>query len=377
MNVLHLTGDTEDSGGILSVLRALDGELSEVGVKQSVWVHEGFEETRQPALNLLRSKWVCGFHPNHARLVWSSFLAFFELHRILKKGSIDVIHAHSQGTLLVGLLANRILRRQMIYTNHAYSARKSLYRTASRLPGVVTVSLTPNMVSYYGFDGRNRNAVQIVSECSTRRFFELPLKQRPNRNGGPIKLIGLGTIMRWKKWHLILNALKLLDPAERKHFRFELFGGRSMVGDSPAYARELEEGIRMNRMEENMMLRGTTPDVVSKLEDADWFVLPSTNEPCSVALVEALAMGKPAIVSESGGNVDIVRAGKTGLFFRQDDERSLADAFRRLLAEPQPPCPAEAIRDSVHMRTPQVVAKQYLDLYREMTGSMSDRGGRR
>ena len=51
-----------------------------------------------------------------------------------------------------------------------------------------------------------------------------------------------------------------------------------------------------------------THQVADVVAAADWFVLPSTHEPCSVALIEALALGVPVIASASGGNVDIVQA---------------------------------------------------------------------
>ena len=46
---------------------------------------------------------------------------------------------------------------------------------------------------------------------------------------------------------------------------------------------------------DQVQLKGSTNQVNEKLQAADLFITPSTNEPCSVALMEALALGQPAL----------------------------------------------------------------------------------
>lgn len=377
MNVLHLTGDNEDAGGILSVLRSLDAEFSHLGVAQSVWVNQSFRETRTPALNLFRSKHVCGFHPSYLRLMWSAVRASFELRQVLEHHHIDIIHAHSQGTILAGILANRRLQRGMVFTNHAYARNRRLYRYVSRLPGMHTVSLTPNMAKYYGLSRKNAVRNHIISECCAREFFDRPLADGQSPSRRILRLVGVGTIMRWKKWHLVLDALRLLKEEERERIRVDVWGGRSKVGDSFEYARELENDIRAAGLDKTMILRGTTTDVPSKIMQADWFVLPSTNEPCSVALIEALALGKPALVSKSGGNVDILCEKKSGLFFEPDNVESLKRVLQIVLTHPLRDQSPESIRGTVSTRASHVVARQYFELYSNVCGKaqVRSRGG--
>ena len=58
--------------------------------------------------------------------------------------------------------------------------------------------------------------------------------------------------------------------------------------------------------------------VAAALRGSDIFVLASLNEPCSNALLEALACGLPALYSASGGNSELARDG--GLPFATEDE---------------------------------------------------------
>ena len=82
------------------------------------------------------------------------------------------------------------------------------------------------------------------------------------------------------------------------------------------------------------------PEVAQLLDEADVFVLASVRTPIGwmdgipVALMEALACGLPVIASRLSGIPELVRDGETGVLARPDDPADLADAFRRLLADP-------------------------------------------
>jgi glycosyltransferase involved in cell wall biosynthesis len=83
-------------------------------------------------------------------------------------------------------------------------------------------------------------------------------------------------------------------------------------------------------------------------------------------LIEALALGLPALVSASGGNVDIVTPDTTGLLFAPDDASDLAGQLRNLLRADLCMAPPEAIRHSVEARRPAIVAQHYRDLYQRI-----------
>ncbi|MEI6355650.1 MAG: glycosyltransferase [Verrucomicrobiota bacterium] len=88
-------------------------------------------------------------------------------------------------------------------------------------------------------------------------------------------------------------------------------------------------------------------------------------EPCSVALIEALALGVPVIASASGGNVDIVADGVTGCLFRPDDVEDLTAKLGAMVRGEIRPAAPEVSRESVRQRSASAVAEEYLALYRE------------
>jgi glycosyltransferase involved in cell wall biosynthesis len=67
----------------------------------------------------------------------------------------------------------------------------------------------------------------------------------------------------------------------------------------------------------------------------DIFVLPSHAETFGVVLVEAMAMGKAIVATNSGGVPEIITDGTTGLLIPPRDGQALADALLRLLKDQQ------------------------------------------
>lgn len=85
-----------------------------------------------------------------------------------------------------------------------------------------------------------------------------------------------------------------------------------VAGEGPE-RRALEEQAARLGVRGRMSLPGALPDVRSVLATLDVFVLPSTAiESFSNAALEAMAMGKPVILSAIGGAAEMVRSGDEG-----------------------------------------------------------------
>jgi glycosyltransferase involved in cell wall biosynthesis len=98
------------------------------------------------------------------------------------------------------------------------------------------------------------------------------------------------------------------------------------AGDGPLRA-ELERMLAATGVGGHVRVLGRRDDVGDLLAAADLFLLPSRDEGAAFALLEALAAGVPAIVSDAGAQREIVRDGETGLLFATEN----ADALVRVL----------------------------------------------
>jgi glycosyltransferase involved in cell wall biosynthesis len=87
-------------------------------------------------------------------------------------------------------------------------------------------------------------------------------------------------------------------------------------------------------MADRVHFLGERSDIPSLLGAADVFVLSSITEGISVALLEAMSMARPVVVTAAGGNTELVKHGQTGLLALPSDPRSLAEAILHLLRNP-------------------------------------------
>lgn len=79
---------------------------------------------------------------------------------------------------------------------------------------------------------------------------------------------------------------------------------------------------------------GRVDDVSDYLRASDVFVLPSLFEALGISLVEAAACGLACIGSRTGGIVDVLADGTSGLLVTPGDEAELAEAIARLARDP-------------------------------------------
>jgi glycosyltransferase involved in cell wall biosynthesis len=80
---------------------------------------------------------------------------------------------------------------------------------------------------------------------------------------------------------------------------------------------------------------GFVPDVTSVFREHHALILPSRHEGLPLALVEAMMCGRPPIVSDAGGNAELIEDGVTGFVARGSDVRALDDVLERAFAQRQ------------------------------------------
>ena len=103
-----------------------------------------------------------------------------------------------------------------------------------------------------------------------------------------------------------------------------------IVGDGPLRA-ELEHEAAARRLGRSVRCLGSQRDVNAFYHMADVFVLPSTSEGLSNALLEAMAAGLPAVASDVGGNREVVEHGVSGFLVDWADPGAAAEVVTRVL----------------------------------------------
>jgi glycosyltransferase involved in cell wall biosynthesis len=233
----------------------------------------------------------------------------------------DLIHAHV--TLPVGLAAacvGRLLRVPVVLTEHTGPFESQLGSplrerlatwTLASVHAVVAVSRAL-LARMRPFLPPGAPAHLIANPVDVEAFGRV---RRPAP--GQARLLFVGRLAPEKRLPDLVEALRLLRqrrPAATLR----------LVGDGPERARLAGPDVRID----GALSRAATADAVA---EADVVVLPSQHETFGVALVEALAAGRPVVATRCGGPEEIVTP-EVGELVPVADPPALADAIDRVLA---------------------------------------------
>lgn len=102
-------------------------------------------------------------------------------------------------------------------------------------------------------------------------------------------------------------------------------------------------------------------------------VLPSLEDNCPMAILEAMAAGVPVAASEIGGIPDLIENGVSGMLFAPLDPASMREGVETVLLKPEKAkamseLALERARERFH---PIAVARRHLEIYRELIQSLS------
>lgn len=141
----------------------------------------------------------------------------------------------------------------------------------------------------------------------------------------------LANVRRWKGQHILLEALALLPSDTACRTRTVFAGSRS--GQDSGYAQELQELSESSKLSGRVSFLGFRTDAPDLMQAADIVVHASIEpEPGGLVVLEALAMGRPVIASQLGGQAEVIEPG-AGLLFDPQRPQELADHLKALILD--------------------------------------------
>jgi glycosyltransferase involved in cell wall biosynthesis len=269
----------------------------------------------------------------------TQLLDLFKLVRYLRRLTPDVLNTHSSVDTWVGCLAGRWCRVPAIIRTRHLGAPVQTHRLNRWLYGALChhIFTTGDGISQALITGLGL-AHQRVSTISTGihppavlptpeearlsfvKQFNLPPRSR---------FIGCLAVLRHGKGHAVL--LEAFHSISHDIANYHLL----IIGDG-RYRHTLEGLITRWNLQSRVHFTGYLADPWCALRALDVNVLASTStEGTPQALLQAQFAGCPVIGSQSGGIMEVITHGTTGLLVPRGDAVALAAALLRLLTDRQ------------------------------------------
>lgn len=139
-------------------------------------------------------------------------------------------------------------------------------------------------------------------------------------------IVGAVAALTQEKGHRHLIDAAALVVREVPDTRFVILG----EGD---LRHALERQIKDLHLEKHVILPGFRTDVLAFVRSFDLFVMCSLAEGLGTSLLDAMALSKATVASDTGGIPEVVADGKTGLLVPPRDHHALAAAIAQLLKD--------------------------------------------
>ncbi len=328
MNILILTTHL-DAGGITSYLYNLVKGL--IGLGHAVYLVSG-GGNRQADFERIGARLI--FYPIRTKceISWRLVWPFIILSRLSRRQKIDVIHAQTRVTQVLGALLARRVGCPLVTTCHGFFQRR-LSRRLWPCWGRAVIAISPQVKTHLetDFDVPAGRVHHVPSGIDSDEFTPCPdgekerLRQSKAIPGGPV--IGIIARLSPEKGHKVLIRAMRLVVTRRPSARL-LIVGRGRTGE------DLRQLTAEMSLENNVFFFDATNQTRPFLCLLDIFVLPSSQEGLGLSVMEAQAAGLPVIASRVGGLPNLIRDGQTGLLVEPNDEEGLARAIVGLLEHP-------------------------------------------
>ncbi|MGH7214406.1 MAG: exopolysaccharide biosynthesis GT4 family glycosyltransferase EpsE [Tepidisphaeraceae bacterium] len=150
---------------------------------------------------------------------------------------------------------------------------------------------------------------------------------------GPYRIFACGRLNPCKGYEVLIRAVSLL---RQRGVDAQLHIAGEDDHGGTGYRKDVEGWIARHAGDGSVTLLGAVsePVVLSELENAHVFVQASNEEALGVAIMEAMAMRTPVVVTRVGGVPELVESGVDGLMVEANDPEALAGAIEQMLRDP-------------------------------------------
>jgi L-malate glycosyltransferase len=260
--------------------------------------------------------------------------AAWKLSRIVKELGPDIVHAHdphavasaalalsfmTSGKCPVLIASRRVMFRlkQNAFSRWKYHQVDRFVAASDAIRKILVEDGIEGRCIVTVYEGIDVHRVQAEPPVNIHAEFWLPTH-------API--VGAVAALTSEKGHKYLIDAAALVVREVPDARFVILGEGEL---RPTLERQIKE----LHLDKHVLLPGFRADILAFIKSFDVFVMSSLAEGLGTSLLDAMALSKPTIASDTGGIPEVVSHGETGLLVPPRNHRALAGAVTSLLQD--------------------------------------------
>ena len=296
-----------------------------------------------------------------------------------KRHDVDLIHAHQHDSVFIGAVLKPIIKKPVIGHFHGGLHKSGqvlmfpnnwkgnlMVRLVKKYADILLPVSTPirdallsvgltNVFSVLpnGVDAEHYYPAEILEKQSLRKKLGLPNK---------------ATIFVFSGRLEHIKGIDLLSKAWQERFQTVSEQALVILGTGSLYDWMKQLGGKVT----NLVVTGQVENVADYLRAADVFVMPSRYEGTSLAVLEAMSCALPVVLTEVGGNVEIVETHVNGILIENENVQQLIETIELLSLD-------KTLRKRLGEQARQTILKDFLftrimDKYEHLCRSLIKRG---
>lgn len=338
--ILHVVGDSKYGGGSLIIIHLALAAM-EAGFDVDVLATDPVFQ------DALKSSGI-GVVPLDC--IWRDIRPFkdiiglWRLRRYLIAHPYDIVHTHTSKAGFVGRAAAWMARiPAIVHTVHGFAFHEESSRAALRVYSflerraahwchrLVTVSRFHRQWALELGIGYPGQVVAIPNGIPATRVAQSRSSEAVRAELGiapeTVMVMAPGRLAPQKGLEYLVEAFELLVRRGRRNAVLVI------VGDG-VLREPLQQKCRELGIDERVVFTGYRADIGDIVSASDYIALPSLREGLSIALLEAMAAGKPIVTTSIGSNLEATDNGRVASIVPPKDAVALADSIEHLLQNP-------------------------------------------
>ena len=335
IRVMHVT-DSMALGGTEKVVLKLAGQLTD-GFDHHVCCIRNFDR-ELVRTSLLPEKFTS------LGLRQSRFAIFVpQLMRAIRSCNPHIVHSRNWGAIEAVFAARLAGVPVVIHSEHGYDVdglrgmplRQKWIRRAAYSTADAFFAVSRELREFHAAQaGIRADRIRVLYNGVDVHSFAPNLEARARirlENGiGPDEFV-MGAVGRMALIKDYQTLIRAAGGLLRKGLNFRLM----LVGDGPELSALVALAESFAGLRKRLILSGQSHHVPELLSAMDVFVQTSLREGMSNTILEAMSTGLPAVVTDVGGNPEIVEDGQVGWLFKPGDVESLSSLLHRLALHPE------------------------------------------